>query len=122
MSHLCPNCGGSFWNAGTRFLARPATSKWYSYSAPIHFCPRCRVDLRKTVRPLGRGLVVLMTLALSVYLLYWFLHPQQLLRHGFLAPLGIPLIGLPFALCYAIWGVTYVRSLNSAADRANVAL
>ena len=64
----------------------------------------------------------LMALAAGGYLIAWFLHPQQLMRVGHLAALGVVLVVLPFTICYALWGVTYVRKIHVHTDDTGVAL
>ena len=108
MSRTCPACGTTFRRVGIRFFARRPGVKWYVFSAPRFFCRTCRVELRSVVRPVGWVLYGAMTLSATIYVLYWFLHPQQLLRYRPLPELGVLLVVLPFVVPCALWAETYV--------------
>jgi hypothetical protein len=90
-----------------RHSARPGV-RWYRLAPPQVSCRACGAELRKVVRPVGWLLYTAMTLSAVIYVLYWFLHPQLLVRYHPWSVLGIVLAVIPFALLGELWGDTYV--------------
>ena len=107
MTHGCPVCGFLLVWAAFRSLERRSVP-WYRYTPPDYYCPKCRVRLHATVRPIGYVLITLMALASAAYVLVWFLHPAALVRAWY-APFGIIFVILPFGVCYVLWGRNLVR-------------
>lgn len=109
MSRLCPHCRapiGWLRNRIHRRLSKRPDAKWFRYWAARYFCPKCAVELRIVVRPVGH-FVNLTILALSAYALYLMFHSMVLVRHGILFQIRLWLMALPLFACNAKWGFSY---------------
>ena len=58
MVRLCPNCKASIARVAPD-RAQRANAKWYRFSYPRFYCPKCNVEIRPITRPIGHALQLL---------------------------------------------------------------
>jgi hypothetical protein len=104
MSRDCPHCGVRIGRIRTDY-SPTFNAKWYRFSSPRYYCPKCGTELCTTTQPLGYALLVAMALAVFGFSLA--LWRDAHLRASAAPHFGLLIVLFALAWFYARWGIKY---------------